>query len=408
MNTERLIREALEDSVKNLPCPEPNIDELVTAGRAMRRRRVGVVASMLAAAVLVMVLAGLSFAWVGRTGRALEPVPANPTTSATIGAPPSELQQWIDALPAGAPPATPYWHDGILYVSGEQIPARYAAVDIDVGGDTVLVGGYEREPKVSAPSQWGLVRGDRLEAFTVPAGTGDVGLSVDGRIAYWLVREEAATTRFVTWDTETNTSLASRTVPGTSAELLGIDAAGIAYWQGTTPDDAVNEWDVRADTTHPSNLTWSLGEPPEVFDGFVPWLHTEDAYRSPDGTKRVFTDSAPSDSPTDCCLGRLRVRPVGPDAGDPDDVMTVALPQAFYDQAGFEVGDRNGYWTWWETNESVLLSVDGDLQTYLLRCSANGGACQRVVDFGTLTYQTDAAEVEWADDWGFARAPVSQ
>ena len=123
MSTERLVRQALEDSVKDLTCPEPDLDQLVAAGRAVRRRRVGVVASLAAAAVLVLVLAGLSFAWAGRAGRALEPVPANPTTSATIGSPPSELQQWIDALPAGAPPATPYWHDGILYVNGEQIPA---------------------------------------------------------------------------------------------------------------------------------------------------------------------------------------------------------------------------------------------------------------------------------------------
>ena len=76
MNTERLVRQALEDSIKDLPCPEPDLEQLVAAGRAMRRRRVVRVAGLAAAAVLVLVLAGLSFAWAGRTGRALEPVPA--------------------------------------------------------------------------------------------------------------------------------------------------------------------------------------------------------------------------------------------------------------------------------------------------------------------------------------------
>ncbi len=85
MSTERLVRQALEDSIKDLTCPEPDLEQLVAAGRAMRRRRVGVVASLAAAAVLVLVLAGLSFAWAGRSGRALEPVPAKPTTSVSIG-----------------------------------------------------------------------------------------------------------------------------------------------------------------------------------------------------------------------------------------------------------------------------------------------------------------------------------
>ena len=57
-----------------------------------------------------------------------------------------------------------------------------------------------------------------------------------------------------------------------------------------------------------------------------------------------------------------------------------------------------GYWTWWESNESVLLTVDADLHTYLLRCSATGVTCQRVADLGTshplrqlaLTYRAGA------------------
>ena len=213
MSTERLIREALENSVKDLPCPEPEFEQLLAAGRAARRRRVATVASLAAAAVLVMVLAGLSFAWAGRAGRALEPVPANPTTSASIGSAfTSEQQKWIDALPAGAPPATPYWHDGTLYVDGVQIPAPYKGVDIKVAGDTVLVGGYPSEPKDGAlPTEWALVRGNRLVPLPVPADAHRPELSVDGRIAYWVKHHESSV-QFFTWDTETNTELASHTL----------------------------------------------------------------------------------------------------------------------------------------------------------------------------------------------------
>ena len=59
MNTERLVREVLEDSVKDLTCPEPDIAQLVAAGRTIRRRRVGAVAGMAAAATLLLILAGL-------------------------------------------------------------------------------------------------------------------------------------------------------------------------------------------------------------------------------------------------------------------------------------------------------------------------------------------------------------
>ena len=81
MNTERLVREVLEDSVKDLTCPEPDIAQLVAAGRTIRRRRVGAVAGMAAAATLLLILAGLSFAWAGRSGQALKPVPANSSTT---------------------------------------------------------------------------------------------------------------------------------------------------------------------------------------------------------------------------------------------------------------------------------------------------------------------------------------
>ena len=107
----------------------------------------GLVASLAAAAVLV--LAGVSFAWEGRSGRALEPVPANPPPTLAASTASAVLQQWIDALPAGAPPATPYWHDGILHVNGAQIQAPDKPAKIEVAGSTVLVSGRE---SAGAPS----------------------------------------------------------------------------------------------------------------------------------------------------------------------------------------------------------------------------------------------------------------
>ena len=134
-----------------------------------------------------------------------------------------------------------------------------------------------------------------------------------------------------------------------------------------------------------------------------------DAYRSPDGTKRIFTESLQEDSPYDCCDDRLRVRPVGPeDSVDPKDVITLAAFPGF-PKAGFGLGDGNGYWVWWESNDSVLFTVDSDPRTYLLRCSATGGPCQRVVDLGPWATQTHPYDPDWeGGDWEFARAPVSR
>lgn len=415
MISERLVRQALEAGVKDLTCPEPDLEQLVAAGRAMRRRRVAVVASLAAAAVLVLGLAGLSFAWAGRSGRALEPVPANPTTKASIGsAIASPMQRWVDALPAGMPPATPYWHDGSLYVNGAQIPAPYGRVDIKVAGDTVLVGGYQGATRDVGPSEWSLVRGGRLEPLPVPAGIFDAGLSVDGRIAYW-VTHQPGTKRFFTWDTETNTALASRTVNGRQVELWGIDAAGNGYWQAdaTEPVPYYTRWDIRANTDTATDLTFGPWDPPESFDGFVPWLHSEDPYRSPDGTKVVVTGSVPSDSPSDCCGDQLRVRPVGPDDSfNPTDVSTLSLSQELHGSP-FDLREGNGHWVWWESNESVLLAVDGDLRSYLVRCSAAGAACQRVLDLGPWTdtnHQEDSQfDPYWlGGGWAFGRAPASQ
>lgn len=413
MNPERLVRQALENSVKDLPYPEPDIDQLLAAGRKARRRRMATVASLAAAAVLVMILAGLSFAWAGRVGRALEPVPANSTSSVTIGSAfTSEVQKWVDALPAGAPPATPYWHDGKLFVDGVQIPAPYKGMDIQVAGDTVLVGGYASEPKAGAgPAEWALVRGDRLERLPVPAGSHPARLSADGRIVYWVKHQESPNTpQFFTWDTATNSPLATHTPQGDGpwdgVELLGVDAAGSGYWKTSLSDDYLTRWDIRANTLHPTEMTYDTMQGLEQFDGFLPWMHPEDKYRSPDGTREVFTYPPASST---CCDYRMRVRPVGP-RGSSESKNEIDLPLptgAPKEPLPWSGDNRDAYWVWWEADDSVLLTVDGDSTTYLVRCAPTGGTCERVVDLGTDGPQTDGHPLDWENDWGFARAPLS-
>ena len=414
MSTERRVREALEDSVKDLHCPEPDLEQLVAAGRKARRRRVTVAASLAAAAVLVLV-AGLSFAWAGRgNGRSLEPVPANPTpTSATIEAAASELQKWIDALPAGAPPATPFWHDGSLNVAGVQIPAPYRGVDIKVAGDTVMVGGYLSEPKAGAgPTEWSLVRGNRLVPLPVPADSHTPELSVDGRIAYWVEHQGTpGPVQFSSWDTETHTALPARTLQPDDEgwdgrELLGVDAAGSGYWKASLADPHLTRWDIRANTLHPTDLTYDTMQGIEQSDGLLPWMHREDKYRSPDGTREVFTHPPAAEV---CCNFRMRVRPVGQgEAAEAKDEVTLSLPTGVPKvPLPWSDDNRDAYWVWWEADDSVLLTVDGDSNTYLVRCSPAGGICERVVDLGTDTPQTDGAPLDWEADWGFARAPLS-
>ena len=399
MSIERLVREALEDSVKALPCPEPDLEQLVTAGRAMRRRRVGVVAGLAAAAVLVLVLAGLSFALAGRSGRALEPVPANPTyqrdrsgrrsgRSCSNGSTPSR--------PARRRPR-PYWHDGILYVNGVQIPAPYNAVDIEVVGDAVLVGGYESEAKDgAAPTAWALVRGDRLEPLPVPAGAHPPGLSVDGRIAYWV---EHQGTRAL-WSSSPGTPRRTPRCPHASLqrgadgwdglELLGVDAAGSGYWKASLSDPYLTRWDVRADTIHPTDLAYDTMQAPEEVDGFFPWMH----WRTSTAPRTAPRRSSPTPS-----RGTRRLTAASTSCGCDRSGRTIrSIPRTSSrcrspkptPATRFPWAKVDGYWMWWESNESVLLTLDGDVHTYLVRCSTTGGSCQRVVDLGTDTPERDS------------------
>lgn len=100
MNTEHLVKDALERSVSGIPSPEPNIGGLLAAGQAMRLRRAALAAAV--SAVVVLVLVGVSVAWTGAGRTAVEPVPAGPSvTSETREAtmvpadPPFIISGWV-------------------------------------------------------------------------------------------------------------------------------------------------------------------------------------------------------------------------------------------------------------------------------------------------------------------------
>ena len=316
-----------------------------TQARAQRRRTV----SLTVAAVVVVVLVAATAIGLGRPTAAplppVGPLPSDGSTEADFGGVPpcahtpekeppnqpveSDLQAWVDDLPTGAPPSTPYWNDGVLHVEGAEIDAPYDDVELDAAGRTVLVGGYENAGKNSGPTEWSYLGDDGLEPLPVPARQWP-SLSADGRIAYWSTYPEPGTTQFFTWDTETNTELASRTLQGDDdmcarRDLLGIDAAGIGYWldgssdPSRAPDSEVVRWDVRADTIEATDLTYDPSLTLGQFDVFV---GLEDAYTSPDGTRELFTGPAPGDPSPDCCTNTLRVRPAGPlDSVAPDDIV---------------------------------------------------------------------------------------
>ena len=242
-------------------------------------------------------------------------------------------------------------------------------------------------------------------------------LSADGRIAYWSTYPEPGTTQFFTWDTETNTALATRTLQGDDdmcarRVLLGIDAAGIGYWldgssdPSLAPDSEVVRWDVRADTIEATDLTYDPSLTLGQFDVFV---GLEDAYTSPDGTRELFTGPAPGDPSSDCCTNTLRVRPAGPlDSVAPDDIVTLQLPTGVPSMRLWNAWSDRGTWgVWWESAETVLLDAIVDGHSYLVRCSATGGACELVFDLGPNKSRKVFYQPEWEQDWGFARYPLT-
>jgi hypothetical protein len=322
-------------------------------------------------------------------------------------------QVWISDLPVGEPPLVPYWHDGVLHAPGGEIATASDIRAIEVAGETIMVGGSANGGRV--PTKWWLVRGDHLEQLPAtdeyyPA------LSADGRIAYWQTRRSADTTTFVMWDTEVNRELATHTVPGrfdmgNRLQMIGVDAAGIAYWVDESSDTPVMRWDVRAGVVEATNLPFHFSRTfgdqaapiPDVFRGL------EDAYISPDGERQVFTDEAPGDSPADCCETRLRVRPAGALAAvAPEDITTLELPDGIPTMRLWDAYSDRGIWgVWWETNDTVLLDAVVAGRSYLVRCWAAQAYCELVFELGSNTSRGNLYMPDWERDWAFARFPVT-
>jgi hypothetical protein len=310
-------------------------------------------------------------------------------------------QVWIDSLPDGEPPLTPYAHDGVLHVSGTEIALPFEAGSIEVAGSTVIVGG---DPQYGVPTSWWLVDGDALVPFP---GTDEYypALSADGSIVYWQERRSAETTTFVMWDAETNQELATHTVEGRSDRVIGVDADGIAYLLNWSSEPHIWRWDVRNGVVEPTDLPYdgskTFGDQadpiPEVWRGF------EDNYVSPDGTREIFTDDVSSDSPAGCCDRQLRVRPLG--SSTADEITTLQLPEGVPGEPLWRAYTDRGATAWWETNETILLIAQVDEHATLVRCWATGGACERVFDLGAhAAGYTDPPE--WYQDWVLAMVPV--
>lgn len=338
-----------------------------------------------------------------------EPLAVAPSSDAIAAA----QREWIDGLPAGPPPSTPWWHDGVLHIGDVEVetPMKVTAELIEVAGGTVLIGDPTWDDR-SDHAEWAVVRGDRLQRL--PTGDSDPALSVDGRIAFWSTDPQSITGQVVTWDVETDRELATRDLQG---ELVGIDADGIAYVRGEHGPSSVTEWNVRADTVEPSDLTWDpsrlSNEQCSLLAGLERW-HLDGGYVSPDGTREVFTGPAPGDASSVCCPTRLRVRPVGPiDSVDPSDVTTLGLPEGVpHLTLWHRYADRGTWGVWWETDETVLLDAVVDGRSYLVRCTTTGGACERVFELGPGRNQSRGRGAlynpAWGSEWSFAHAPVTE
>jgi hypothetical protein len=170
MNTDQVVRQALEDSVRELPCPEPDLDALVAAGQSLRIRRAGLAAGL--AAVVALMLVGVSLLWAaGTKGAVDEPVPANsPTTSdATAGA-----------------PSGPVYLAGGLNIGAEPVDlGRFTAQFTRLAGGVVAVEADTNEPRVTWRSWAGQTKGIGWNPWPTVEPFSSTGERGDG---YWDTR----------------------------------------------------------------------------------------------------------------------------------------------------------------------------------------------------------------------------
>ncbi len=98
---------------------------------------------------------------------------------------------------------------------------------------------------------------------------------------------------------------------------------------------------------------------------------------SPDGTKEVFTGDAPGPG-HDHALPRteLWVRPVGSE--DPSDVVRLRVPESRYNQPLYDFETHEGtLGVWWETNETVLVTVHAGVGPHRPHALLDHGRCLR-------------------------------
>ena len=153
MNTDQFVRQALEDSVRDLPCPEPDLDSLLAAGQSLRNRRAGGLAAGLAA-VVVLMLAGVSLLWAGGTKDAVdEPVPATSPTTREATSPTTKDET------AGAP-SGPVYEADVFNIGAERVDlGLHTAQFTRLAGGLVAVEADTNEPRVTWRSWAGETTG---------------------------------------------------------------------------------------------------------------------------------------------------------------------------------------------------------------------------------------------------------
>ena len=176
MTLDQRLTHAARQVADGVTPPQVDLDAVRSRARTNRRRTV----SLAVTAVVVAAVAVGTAVGAGRDSSAPAP-PAQPLPSESV----ADLPESIGDLPAGTPPLTAYWHDGVLHVRDVEIETPFPVGSIEAAGDTVMVGG--RPDKNGEVARWALVRGDRLEPLHGPTNYYP-SLSVDGRIAFWQIQ----------------------------------------------------------------------------------------------------------------------------------------------------------------------------------------------------------------------------
>lgn len=437
MNLDQRLSDAARRIAAETDPPEVDLDAIRGQARANRRRTLALSAAAAAVAVIVAGTAVVNRDPSATPVRPADPVEIlppgdtgcapqreDPVAAPTGTAITAAQQEWIDRLPVGGPPLTPWWHDGVLHVGDDEFQTPFPTT-IEVAGGTLLIGNHEwdRQGNTLPGSEWALVKDGRLEPL--PGGIVDAGLSVDGRIAWWDADSDPEVARLVALDVETRQELASLTMRITPRDkfdidhsllVVGVDEAGIAYLLDTSKDRPISIWNVRTDAVERTDLTWddskTRAEMCPPLGGLAVWPY-ENAYVSPDDTRVVFTGPAPGDASPDCCTTQLRVRPVGDiESVEPRTITTFELPEGIPMGTLWRAYSDRGIWgVWWESDQSVLLDAVIDGQSYLVRCSTTDGECERVFDLGPYTYPPSDQGVlydpGWQSAWAFARSPIT-